>query len=442
MKASSLCTGLGWVEVPVTRHANDRKMETNIIELWPSMERQTINGFGGALTHASGDVLNHMDPREAQEVINNYYDPCKGDYRFVRIPIDSCDFSPSQFNAASSVQDIQEDWFDFSYDERYIFPWLDEICKAAKKNIPILFSPWSPPAFMKDNHSRLQGGHLLEQMRSWWAQYLVRYLKEYQRRGYHVWGLTIQNEPNAVQTWDSCLYSAEEERDFLKDYLKPEMDRQNLQEVKVFFWDHNKERLLSRSKTFLTQNVASMVAGIAFHGYCGDHFQALELYRKQHPDHQMILSEFCMGVQDRYDFTKQLAVYGHEFLGDLAYGADTFLDWNLILDQTGGPNHVGNYCMAPIMTDKAFHPWYTMAFSVLRTLSSVIVPESKVIEHTAFTNKLDIVAVKRPDESICLIIGATHENNEVNVRIGETVYAFPVRPDSLTIFEVGKKEYE
>ena len=28
-----------------------------------------------------------------------------------------------------------------------------------------------------------------------------------------------------------------------------------------------------------------------------------------------------------------------------------WIDWNLILDEKGGPNHVGNYCSAPIIVD-------------------------------------------------------------------------------------------
>lgn len=442
MNAYALFPDLRKVGLKIACGQNHRKMETNIIEVFPSMERQTIHGFGGALTHASGYVLNRMDKSLADEVIGKYYAPDGAGYRYVRIPLDSCDFSPTTFNAAVSLDAVSRDEYDFSKDEEFIFPWLDAICRASRTNVPILLSPWSPPAFMKDNGSRLHGGHLLEAMKPYWAEYIARYVREYRTRGYNVWGLTIQNEPNAVQKWDSCLYTAEEERNFFLGYLKPELDRTGLGDLKVFFWDHNKERLLDRAGIFLEGEAERCVAGVAFHGYCGDHFRALELYREMHPQHRMILSEFCMEYGDRYDYAKQLAVYGHEFIGDLASGADTLFDWNLILDHTGGPNHVGNYCMAPVMTDEKFRPKYTMAFGVLYTLASLIKSGGEVVEHSSFAKDLDIVAVVDQEGGIHMVIGAAGTDREVNVRVGERIFTFPIHAGTLTVLELEKDDYE
>jgi|LSQX01.3.fsa_nt_gb glucosylceramidase len=442
MNAYALYTGQGKTKIEVVRGENHRKMETNIIEIFPCMERQTFHGFGGALTHASGYVLSRMDKDAATEVIRKYYAPDGAGYRFVRIPIDSSDFSPVTFNAGSSLDAISNDQYDFSYDEKYIFPWLDVIYESAEADVPILLSPWSPPAFMKDNRSRLQGGRLLSTMKPYWARYLSRYVGEYRRRGYNIWGLTIQNEPNAIQSWESCLYSAEEERDFLIDYLKPELDTNGLNDIRIFFWDHNKERLLARSERFLQKGAEDLVSGIAFHGYCGDHFRSVELYKHLHPQHRMIMSEFCMGYQDRFDYAKQLSIYGHEFIGDLVSGADTLFDWNLILDASGGPNHVGNFCMAPVMTDEKYRPIYTMAFSVLSELAKSITPECKVVEHTSFTTDFDSVAVLDKNGTIHLLLSSPDVDQEVNVRIGERIFTVPVHTGTLTVLEVEESEYE
>lgn len=442
MKAYSLYSGLGVIPAKVRKRKNHRKMEEEILELFPSIRRQTIHGFGGALTHASGHVFNKMKKGLAEEVLRQYYSKEEIGYRYVRIPLDSCDFSPSTFNAALSFEDIALDKFDFSKDEEYIFPWLEKICEIAEENIPIMLSPWSPPAYMKDNNSRLRGGKLLEEMRQPWAKYMARYALEYRKRGFNVWALTIQNEPNAIQTWDSCLYTAEEERIFLLDYLRPELDSVGLKDVEVFFWDHNKERLIPRSEQFFKQGVENIVPGIAFHGYCGDHFRSLELYRDKFPKHRMILTEFCMAHKDRFDFNKQLDVYGHEFIGDIAAGADTLIDWNLILDHKGGPNHVGNYCMAPVMTDAEYRPHYNMAFKVISTLSSCIRPGDVVIEHSKYKNDIDVVAVISPNDGIRVIIGAIKSPQSINVRIREQVFSFTVPAGTLTVLELEGKDYE
>ena len=94
-------------------------------------------------------------------------------------------------------------------------------------------SPWSPPAFMKDNNNMLQGGKLLPESYQPWANYYTKFIKAYENAGIPVWGITIQNEPMAVQRWESCIYTAEEERDFLKNFLGPTMEREGLADKKI-----------------------------------------------------------------------------------------------------------------------------------------------------------------------------------------------------------------
>ncbi len=122
-----------------------------------------------------------------------------------------------------------------------------------------LFFPWSPPSFFKDNMSHLKGGRLKEEFYPDWAEYIASYLCEFRKRDFNVWGLTIQNEPNAVQTWDSCVFSPLEERVFLVNYLKPALDAKGLEDVKIYCWDHNKERLLSFVDGFMDEESRSKV---------------------------------------------------------------------------------------------------------------------------------------------------------------------------------------
>lgn len=228
--------------------------------------------------------------------------------------------------------------------------------------------------------------------------YIARYLCEYRRRGCNVWALTIQNEPHAIQTWDSCLYTANEERRFLLEHLKGALEANGLSDVSVFFWDHNKERMVSRAMSFLDDETRDAVKGIAFHGYCGDHFGNIQWYRSANPGHQAVMSEFCMGYGDRDDHAKQLRVYGHEYINDVFYGADMVIDWNLVLDDKGGPNHAGNFCMAPFMTDSNFVPHSNMAFEVVKALSTAAGSDSRVLYHSSFCSDTDAVSFLRGDD--------------------------------------------
>ncbi|MFP3490910.1 glucosylceramidase, partial [Staphylococcus sp. SIMBA_130] len=77
---------------------------------------------------------------------------------------------------------------------------------------------WSPPHWMKSNNEMNHGGKLLPEFQSTWANYYMKYVDAMEAEGIPIWGLTIQNEPEAKQVWDSCLYTAEEERDFIKNH--------------------------------------------------------------------------------------------------------------------------------------------------------------------------------------------------------------------------------
>ncbi len=439
MISYSINTHLEKKDLTVHRKKNVRKMEEGIIEIYPLLKKHHFYGFGGALTEASGYTLSLLSEDERKKVLNYFFNPDTPVFDYLRIPIDSSDFSLSPHSACHTMEDWNKREFDYSIEEKYIFPYLDEICQIRGKNIPLLFSPWSPPSFFKDNGSRLKGGRLEKEFYPQWAEYIALYLNHFKEKGYNLWALTIQNEPNAIQMWDSCIYTPEEEKDFFMNYLKPELAKSGLDNVKVFFWDHNKERLLGRAERFLDEKTNGIIDGIAFHGYCGDHFEAADIYRKAHHGHDVIMSEFCMSAKDKYDFKKQLSVYAHEYINDIAYGADRIIDWNFILDEKGGPNHVGNYCMAPIMKNGA-KTESNMAADVIRELARGG-NNSTVLQTTSFDKAVDNVAFLKDNGKITLVF-KNIKHQRINVRIGEKV--FSVTPDSntLVVLSLEEKDYE
>ncbi|MFW5710706.1 MAG: hypothetical protein ACOCZA_02050 [Spirochaetota bacterium] len=117
--------------------------------------------------------------------------------------------------------DTRLESFDISREARWVIPAVQEAGALAGRPLFLLASPWSPPAWMKSNGRINGGGTLLPEFRRGWADYYVRYVQAMAERGLHIDALTVQNEPAAEQLWDSCLYSAAEERDFLRDYLGP-----------------------------------------------------------------------------------------------------------------------------------------------------------------------------------------------------------------------------
>ena len=185
----------------------------------------------------------------SNQILEEYFSKEKLNYTFCRIPIGSCDFSLNSYSY-SYKNDLSD--FSIDHDMKYMIPIIKSV-QNLNSNLQILSSPWSPPAFMKDNHSLVGGGKLLPQYKKLWAEYLVKYVNNYQNQGIPIDYMTIQNEPNAKQVWESCLYSSFDEAELLKNYLYPTFKRNGLH-TQFLIWDHNKDNILERAIETLIDN--------------------------------------------------------------------------------------------------------------------------------------------------------------------------------------------
>lgn len=389
------------------RFLPDDGTENEVINLYPHMRYQTMEGFGGAFTDAAGYVFSKMSREQQNMLLEQYFSPEYMNYHMVRIPVDSCDFSTHMYAADDDKEDLEFHDFSFQDVERYLLPLLDRAEAYCKRKLPVMLSPWSPPAYMKTNHSRKEGGALKKEYYSHWARYLCRYIKEYTDRGYHIQRLSIQNEPKAVQPWDSCVYTAGEEQTFIRDYLVPEMKKNQLDQIELLIWDHNKERAFERACEVMSDRTEKLVSGVAFHWYSGDHFDSLSLIQEKFPDKKLILSESCLefskfGKDDQSVNAGRLA---HDMIGNLNHGMSGFYDWNVLLDEKGGPNHTGNYCDAPFLYNeetKELEERYVLRY--YWHFTHFIKPGAVRIATTTYTSRLDVTAWENPDRSIAVIV--------------------------------------
>ena len=392
--------------IPLDWLPDTEGVENEVITIYPEQARETWDGFGAALTGASGSVYAQMTEDQRHQMMETYFSPQGMGYNRVRIHLDSCDFCPEMYEADSNENDALLEKFDFSRTEALILPMLRDAEKAAGQKLRLMLSPWSPPAFMKSNGQRCYGGSLKPEYYDLWAEYLCRYIKEFQRLGYFVERISLQNEPKAVQTWDSCVYTAQQEKQFLQ-VMHRALHRQGLEDVEIFIWDHNKERAFERAAGILDGNTRSMVTGVACHWYSGDHFENLDLVRATYPELKLIISESCIEYNkfDKGADTANAVRLAHEILGDMNHGVSAFYDWNLLLDQNGGPNHVGNFCHAPFLFDtetKTLHPQLLLDYFSL--CAGVVRPGSVRLMCSRYTDACDAVAYRRPDGRITAVL--------------------------------------
>jgi glucosylceramidase len=193
---------------------------------------QTIVGFGGALTDASAETFYKLPQNKQEEILTALFDKEKGDgFSLCRTSIHSCDFSSESYTYADST-DKNLDNFSIKHDLKYRVPFIKAAFRETGNDLKLFASPWSPPAWMKTNHTMLHGGKLIPEYDQTWADYIVKFVKAYEDEGIPIWGLTVQNEPMAVQTWESCIFTASEERDFVKNYLGPTLQNSGLSNLK------------------------------------------------------------------------------------------------------------------------------------------------------------------------------------------------------------------
>lgn len=395
--------------------------ENAVVNLYPDILFEEFEGFGGALTDSAAYIYSLMYPAQKQKMLETYFSPEQMNYGIVRIHMDSCDFSTEMYEAMSDEKDMELKSFDFSRTERYIIPMLRDAEKAAGRRLKIMLSPWSPPEFMKTNGSRKHGGSLKPEYYDLWAEYICRYVREFQERGFEVERISLQNEPKAVQTWDSCVYTAQEEKKFLKDAMYPALKRHGMENIEVFIWDHNKERIFERVREICNDSTEGMVTGAACHWYSGDHFESLSLVRQKYPELKLIVSESCIEFSkfDSDDSEANAMRLSHEIIGDLNNGVSAFYDWNVVLDEKGGPNHVGNYCLAPFLYDTKDHLLMPQLIQKhFFHFSHYIREGARRIGFSRYTDALDVTAYKNPDGSIVLVLlNRSEKTMPVNIRI-------------------------
>ena len=418
----------------VRRIKKRSECEDNIINVFPQFRKHIFHGFGNALTAATGQVLLSMPECSRHAVLENYFSSSCMGFNKLRLCIDSSDFSPYMYCSVSDAADIRSGNLDLSEDEKFIFPVLDEIMEISNGDLEIIMAPWSPPAFMKDNKIRKHGGHLLEENYSLYASYLAQYVTKYEEKGYPVRFITSQNEPEAVQTWDSCVFSGCDEYDFAVNYLMPELKKTG---IGVVYFDHNKQDLIERLVCAESRDPdLSAFAGIAFHDYMGDHFDALSHVREKHNDRRLIMTEFCAEYSRGEKTQDSFRLYMHAFLNDIKYGADTIIDWNMILDSEGGPNHVGNFCSAPYLysSEKGLMP--QGSYAALKALSQTIKPGSAILSTSSFDSSLETLACTNDMGGVNVIIPSYDNDMIVNVAVRDKVYEMEINKDSAAVFSL------
>jgi glucosylceramidase len=404
----------------------------------PERVRQQIVGVGGALTEASTFVLAGLPRATRDSVLDLFFGPTGADFTMARTPIGSCDFSvEGNFSYADVADDTSLAHFSLERDRRglpgardpdYSLLSLLRDAHTRQPGLAIVASAWSAPPWMKDNRrfyeKGVRGGRLLPKHYATFADYLAKYVEARRAEGIPIWALTPVNEPLGVGgQWESTEFTAAEMRDFVCGSLGP---RLNGTGVRILQYDQNRDaNALEFARELLgDRTCAEFVWGTALHWYSSTNSACtpvLDTLRSRYPDKPLVHTEGCIdGIgtvenspngrfpgwrNDAWWWREEATDWGwkwapaaekaahpryapvHRYARDLIdglnHGLAGWIDWNIALDQVGGPNHENNRCAAPVMIDAGSGAVYrTPLLDVIAHFSRYVRPGDHVVETT------------------------------------------------------------
>lgn len=304
-----------------------------------------FNGFGVAITGSSCYELSTMPKEQRDAFLSDIYGKDGLNLSVARVSIGSSDYSTAVYSYCDTPGDTELKTFSIDTDREFIVPMIKEAI-AHNPDIQFLASPWSPPGWMKTG-GLISCGYMREQYLDCYADYFVKFIKAYEKEGIKINSVTPQNEPESHQMGRSvaCIWSPDTEAKFIIK-LKEKLAANGL-DTKIWMYDHcfiGWPRIIWTLDEY--PQLADCVDSIALHYYDGG-VELVDNIKAAYPNMKWNFTEGGPRLYDNYatDWVKWSLIMARS----MAHGCESFLGWNLILDEDGGPN-IGPFGCAGLAT--------------------------------------------------------------------------------------------
>ena len=302
---------------------------------------QKIEGFGFAVTGGSATLIDQLPVSQKNQLLNEIFGQGKDKLgvSYIRISIGASDLDAHVFSyddLSSGETDSLLNRFNLSEDTLHLIPILKKVI-TINPRIKIMASPWSPPVWMKSNGASM-GGHLLKKYYASYANYFIKYIHAMKRHGITITSITLQNEPEHGGNNPSLLMDANEQKDFIANYIGPQFKAAHIN-TEVILYDHNADHPNYPISILDDAKAKSYASGTAFHLYLGDE-SALSKVHVAHPDKKILFTEQWTGAKGEFggDLMWHLE---HIVLGTINNWSSAVLEWNLAGDASFNPHTPG-----------------------------------------------------------------------------------------------------
>ncbi|XP_050422662.1 lysosomal acid glucosylceramidase [Adelges cooleyi] len=394
---------------------------------------QTIEGFGAAFTDAAGINIKSLSEGTQQNLLKSYFSDTGIKYNIGRVPIGGCDFSTRKYTYADQrgVPDLAN--FNLTREDvDFKIPLIKVAKSLTSDELRLIGSAWSAPPWMKSNNDYSGIGFLKQNFMETWAKYHIKFLDAYDKFSLKFWALTTGNEPLngivPINRFNSMGWTPQSHREWIGHYMGPLLKSSKYNDTLLFAIDDQRIVLPWWMKMLMADGeAAKYIDGVAVHWYL-DFIVPVKVLNEVHNDFNdmLILNTEASQGDKPWDFVKvQLGSwnraenYASNIIDDLNHWVQGWLEWNLALDLTGGPNWSSNFVDAPVIVNKDADEFYKQPMFYAIGHFSKFIDRGSVRIKLSQSSIIKIVGFKRPDGAIVMILYNRRSKN-VNISIRDS----------------------
>ncbi|GAB6023466.1 hypothetical protein CHUAL_008245 [Chamberlinius hualienensis] len=404
--------------------------------------KQNIYGFGGAFTDSAGININSLSAQTKSKLLESYFGPTGIEYTIGRIPMGASDFSTHfytyQDNPKIPFQLASEDYVDK-------IPLIHTANSISKRQIRYFSTPWGSPLWMREdsNIKKINQSYYPQ-----WAQYFANFIDAYKANNVTIWAVTSQNEPFFGSylpelapsiSFAFQVFSTFELMSFITKNLRPTLKSKH-PNVKLMVVDDNTPFVpLWQLVQAMDSSFCQSFDGTAIHWYYNSYINYNVTFSELHqmcPDNFILSSEACNGVMINPNVQlgswENAELYANDIIKDLQNMVTGWVDWNMALDTTGGPNWMDNFVDSPIIVNKTEDVFMKQPmYYALGHFSKFIPPGFRVVNMPIVSADKDIEVVAAAIEKNSTLANINYDVAAVVLNKGNTTKSLELEIRSL-----------
>ncbi|WP_431090580.1 glycoside hydrolase family 30 protein [Paenibacillus sp. 8b26] len=399
---------------------------------------QLVEGFGGCFNELGYVALNHLESDEREQVLHSLFHP-EGEHKFTicRLPIGASDYALEWYSHNETDGDVEMKHYSIERDQQYLIPFIREALQL-NPDLKLFASPWSPPTWMKSPKAYNYGTLRWEKnILKAYALYFVKFVQAYREAGITIHQVHVQNEVIADQKFPSCVWTGEQLREFIRDYLGPAFEEHGL-DTEIWLGTINApdpwEELMKKTSTGFDEYAHTVLSDPEAYKYIkGVGYQwagknAIQRTVASYPELRYMQTENeCGNGENSWDYAKYVYnLYQHYFTN----GVNAYIYWNMVLEPKGkstwGWEQNSMITVDPADRKRTLNPEYY----VMKHFSHFVLPGARRIGlHGSWTG--NAVAFRNADgQTIVVIANPFHESRVLNLSAGEDTHHFELEPES------------